>query len=857
MPRPSGTVSFVFTDIQGSTHLWEHQRAAMQRAFRRHEEIVRSAMAAHGGYVYKMIGDAFQVAFATAKDALLAALEAQKNLHAEKWDENITEIKVRMALHSGVTEERGDDYLGPVLNRVARLLNTGHGGQVLLTDVVYQLVRDDLPEGITLHYLGEYRLKDLIQPENVYQATGPGQLHDFPPLQADGARHQKLPAQSTPFIGRDAELARIHEMLGDPACRLVTVLGMGGSGKTRLAIRAAEESLEFTNGVYYCGLEHVDSVQGLILAIAEAVNLPLISQPSGSITAENTRLQVCQFLSGKNLLLVLDNFEQLVFCADLVGDFLDTAVEFKIIVTSRHRLNLPGEWVMEIGGLSYPAFQSNEPLEGFSAVQLFVKTAERNSFFHFAPDDWSAIVRICRFLEGIPLGLEMAAAWTRTLSCAEIAEEIERDQDFLATSWRGMPDRHQSLRSVFDHSWRLLSGTEQAVFSRLSIFQGGFNREAALVVAHASLASISAFVDKALVRRISSGRFEIHPLLRRYSAEKLSANPATMVETHSRMADYYTGWLISENEKLISKDYLIGLAAIRGEIANIQVSLEWMVKQVDVERLSRILPAWILYQVMNDRRFEMQEASRLIVDLINQLRPRITTPDSLDAILLALAYSAVRFFCMDVPALKLMETYQIESIRLIKSIPDHIDKPFALLLNCTGPGTLSPTEMAEYCYECIRLFDQFANPWGSAMAYLALGDSYTFASWTPDEARAAYTRSLHDFTHLESEWGRALCISGLMYLESKAGNLEESYQHGKTCLEIFAEMGSFERMVSIRQNLAEISEQLGNVYEAAGFYQANLAHFVRRGDEAIKLHYQTKLAELTGKTGLDLQPGLF
>ncbi len=843
--KPIGTVTFVFTDIEGSTHLWEHKKEAMKHAFHRQEEIVRSAMAAHDGYVYKMIGDAFQVAFATASKALQAAVEAQRNLHKENWDSSIGEIKVRMALHTGVTEERDNDYVGPSLNRVARLLSAGHGGQVLLSEAVYQLVRDDLPSETALQYLGEYRLKDLIQPERVYQLSSPGLLAKFPPLKAESTRLVLLPVQTHPFIGREVELAHIARLLNDLGCHLVTLLGIGGSGKTRLAVQAAEEAQGFKDGVIFCSLENVESVLGLILAISEAVNLILYFYAGKTIDAEGARAQLFQYLADKQLLLVLDNFEQLVFCADLIWKLLDSAPDVKIMITSRQRLNLPGEWVLEVGGLAYPDIATIEPLEAFSGVQLFISTAERSGSFHPSQEDWLAIQRICQLLEGIPLGLEMAASWTRTLSCIEICDEIERNQDFLVTSWRGMPERHQTLRSVFEHSWRLLSENEQAVFSRLSIFVGGFNREAALMTADASLSLIGAFVDKALVRRISSGQFEIHPLLRRYAAEKLSADQIKYSDARSRMANYYTDWLSNVNNTLRGSGQLAGLAAIRMEIANLHETLECLVSNVDVERLSRVLPVWILYHVMNDRKLEMLESSRMIVGLVDRLRPQITTLNSLEAGLLALACATVRFFCNDVWEQPLVEPYLRESVNLIKDIPDNQNKAYALLLNGIGYSSLDSTETIALAKQSARLFDQLGDPWGSGMALLAVGDANTFAILVPDDARSAYTRGLLEFTRLGGEWGRALCLAGLMYLESRVGNFQESLKYGHACMLILGEMGSFERMAQIRHNLADTSEKMGCIPEAIGYYQDNLEHFTRRGDKAAQHFYQNKLAELT------------
>ena len=247
--RPTGTVTFLFTDIEGSTRLWEHQADLMQAAFQRQEATMRNAIAAHGGYAYKMIGDAFQAAFQTAPAALHAALAAQRALKDEPWGA-IGEIRVRMALHTGVVEERGDDYVGPVLNRVARLMSAGYGGQILLTATTRELVQDVLPADVTLRDLGQHRLKDLIRPEHVYQVVVPDLQADFPALKAIDARPNNLPGQLTGFIGRETELRSLKNLLSDGTNRLVTLVAPGGMGKTRLAVEAAGQMYQnYAQGV--------------------------------------------------------------------------------------------------------------------------------------------------------------------------------------------------------------------------------------------------------------------------------------------------------------------------------------------------------------------------------------------------------------------------------------------------------------------------------------------------------------------------------------------------------------------------------------------------------------------------------
>lgn len=843
-PRPTGTVTFVFTDIEGSTHLWEHQKDEMQRAFDRQEAIIRSAMAAHGGYVYKMIGDAFQVAFSTAPQALAATLQAQRALHAERWGDEIGELKVRMALHAGVTEEREDDYVGPALNRVARLLGAGFGGQVLVSQAVHDLLRDDLAQGVSLRYLGEYHLKDLVQPERIYQLVAEGLPDDFPPLKAVDARMVRLPAQTTPFVGRETELGNIQAMLDDPACRLITLLGIGGSGKTRLAIRAAELCRGFRDGVSFIALAQATTLDDLVLAIAEGVNLTLHTLTGIPLSFENARLQLFQYLAGKNFLLVLDNLEQLTAHTPLLAELLDAAPMVKMIVTSRQRLNLPAEWVLELGGLSFPSNLEGESLAGYPAVDLFLKTAERNAGFIPTADDWHAILRICQFIEGIPLGLEMAATWTKMLTCQEIAAEIEQNLDFLSATWRGMPERHRTLRAVFEHSWRLLTEVERTVFSRLSVFCCSFSREAALQVAGASLPMLSDFNDRSFLRRTAAGRFEIHPLLRRYASEKLAADPVVQAQVRARAAIFYAEWLAGMFEKLKGAEQLTALITLRREAPNLNSAMGWLVEQVDCARLAVTLPAWILYHVMNDQRLEIFKAGQIFLDAIERLRPRAVDPDAPETALLALSLAAAHYFRVDARNPGAMQSYVEESLSLVERIPDSMEKAYALLLDCIGPSHSPIERVQEMCRQSVALFERLNEPWGAAMAHMITGDLNCFVNFDAEKCRAAYTAAVEGFTSLGCDWGRALCMTGLTYLERQLDRPEEAYQLGRASLEIYDQLGNYERMAPLRDYLGMLAESWGQHAEAHQLYEANLAYYIQRGDEGAQRVYRERLARL-------------
>src|SRR5579859_1028258 len=326
------------------------------------------------------------------------------------------------------------------------------------------------------------------------------------------------PAFPTPFIGRVPELEQIASLLANPACRLLTLVAPGGTGKTRLAQQAAEaNAAAFSKGVYFVPLAAQNSAEFLVPAIASGLEYRFAGPA-------DPKEQLLHYLCDQHLLLVLDNFEHLLDGAGLVSEILAGSPGVKVLATSRERLNLQPEWVFEVRGMSYPRPDevNRGPLEGYSAVELFVQSARRAwTGFAMSESDVPSVVRICALVAGLPLALELAATWVRTLSCAEVAQEIERDLGFLTTSQRDVPERHRSLRAVFDHSWRLLAADEQRVLRRLAVFRGGFGREAAEQVAGASLPLLAALLDKSLMSRNAAGRYDLHELIRQYLGEQL------------------------------------------------------------------------------------------------------------------------------------------------------------------------------------------------------------------------------------------------------------------------------------------------------------------------------------------------
>ena len=373
------------------------------------------------------------------------------------------------------------------------------------------------------------------------------------------AQHHNLPVSLTPFVGRQEELTRLAAILANPACRLLTLVGPGGIGKSRLAIRAARLQLgTYLDGVYFVSCVATASVELLPATIAEALNFTFHGPT-------DPKEQLLNYLRQKEMLLVIDNFEHLLAGAELLLELLRGAPPgLKLLVTSRERLNVPPEWLFEVAGLSVPpdclASGAAEDLETYDAVALFLQAVRRlqPDFSPSGPAE-SRVGCLCRLVQGMPLALELAAPWVRTLTCAEIVQEIERDLDFLTGSRRDAPDRHHSIRAVFDHSWRLLSAEEQRVLAGLSVFRGGFQRQAAHQVAGASLATLSALVDKSLLRFNPLGRYDLHELLRQYAFERLGETAGAKESALARHSQYYLEFMHQQTHPLHSHQQSLAL----------------------------------------------------------------------------------------------------------------------------------------------------------------------------------------------------------------------------------------------------------------------------------------------------------
>ncbi|MBX3085800.1 MAG: helix-turn-helix domain-containing protein [Anaerolineae bacterium] len=383
-----------------------------------------------------------------------------------------------------------------------------------------------------------------------------------------------IPSQSTPFLGRETELAQIADRLTDPHCRLLTLIGLGGTGKTRLAVQAAAARTgDFADGVYFVSLAPVGSSALIVAAIASVLQLSFYGQ-------EDPKRQVVNFLRGKHILLVMDNCEHLLDGIGLLTDLLADSLRVKILATSRERLNLHEEWVLQVEGLSFPAQKTNEEIGRYSAVELFVQTANRLQHTFSLEGNQDAVIDICQAVEGMPLGIELAATWLRVMPCHQIAAKIRQNANFLATSVRNVPDRHRSLRAVFEHSWKLLSDDECSALMKLSVFRGGIDPDAAEQVARAHLSLMAGLVDKSLVRLNAIGRYEMHELLRQFATDKLRDSHEGAEAQHFH---YFLALAEQIERRLFGPQHMVSMDRLEIEHDNFRAALGWALAAGEAE----------------------------------------------------------------------------------------------------------------------------------------------------------------------------------------------------------------------------------------------------------------------------------
>jgi predicted ATPase/class 3 adenylate cyclase len=602
---PTGVVTFVFTDIEGSTERWDRYPTAMAAAVRRHDALVRAAIVANGGYVFKTLGDAFCAAFQRPEDAIVAMLDAREALAAEDFSA-VDGIRIRAAIHSGTADEREGDYFGPVVNRVARLVAIGHGGQVLVSGTTAALVGAGIPSRATLRDLGEHRLKDLTQSENVYQLDASEDARDFPPLRSLDVLYNNLPLQITSFVGRETEVADVAALLAEH--RLVTLVGSGGVGKTRTSLQVAAELASTPKyGVWFVELAPVSNGDYLPATVAQAMGISL--PPGGESLANLVRA-----LHKTNALLVFDNCEHVIDAASrVIAEVLRRCPDLRILASSRQALGIAGEATYRMPSLGFPTEGQTGTLTAaaaieFPAIALFVARATAADH-RFALDDENApaVAEITRRLDGIPLALELAAARVKILRPRQIRDRLGERFRVLTGGSRAALPRQQTLRALIDWSHDLLDAREQTLFRRLGIFAGDFVLDAATAVGSGDgLDDVECFdvlaslVDKSLVLAEPDGdafRYRLLESTREYARERLDAageREATATRhLHSLRDRFVTAF--ERYQRTARSDEIVSL--LGAELEDVRAALQFSLDHEDevtsgAELLAAIGTSW-------------------------------------------------------------------------------------------------------------------------------------------------------------------------------------------------------------------------------------------------------------------------
>ncbi|HEX9036839.1 MAG TPA: adenylate/guanylate cyclase domain-containing protein [Ktedonobacterales bacterium] len=615
---PTGTITFLFTDIEGSTRLLQRLGPDYAQALREHQALLRAAFTAHGGAEVDTQGDAFFVAFPTAPQAVAAAAQATRALAEHRWPEGAT-LRVRIGLHTGAPQLVGDHYVGLDVHRAARIAAAGHGGQILLSAATRELVAHALPPSVTLRAVGAHRLKDLQEPEPLYQVVAPGLPASFPPLKTLDTHQHNLPLEPTPMLGREEQLAALCALLRRADVRLVTLTGPGGIGKTRLAVQVAAELIEdFADGVWFVRLSRLSDPALVIPTIAQTLGLQEQgSQPFGEILRAH--------LAEKRLLLVLDNFEQVLGAVKEVAGLLAASPGLRVLVTSRQPLHLRGERVYAVPSLPLAMPQHLPPLEQmtqYAAVALFVERAQAaRSDFTVTSANAPAIAEICARLDGLPLAIELAAARVRVLPPEALLGRLASQLTLLTGGARDLEERQQTMRAAIAGSEDLLAPEERPLFRRLAVFVGGATLEAVEAVCVAPegaepleldpLEGLSTLVEQSLVQQREEGggepRFGMLRVIREYALERLEASGEA-----DALRQAHAGYFLARTQRLIqdasATPQRLGEArqSLRGERDDLRAVLDWArtegKRTVGIRLMAALARFWIEYWHVSEAR---------------------------------------------------------------------------------------------------------------------------------------------------------------------------------------------------------------------------------------------------------------
>jgi predicted ATPase/class 3 adenylate cyclase len=826
---PCGTITFLCTDIVGSTQRWEQHPDAMRIALARHDALLRQTVAAHDGVVFKSGGDGVFAAFARAPDALAAAVAAQQALLAERW-EVTSPLHVRMVLHTGIAEERDGNYFGPPLHRAARLLAVGHGDQILLSRATQELICDALPSDIRLQDLGTHRLKDLIRPEHIFQVVAPHLPTDFPPLRSLDIRPHNLPAQLTPLIGRLEEITEVCDRLRGDSVRLLTLTGPGGTGKTRLALQVAAELLDdFADGVFFVDLAPmsdpalVGSTIAATLGVQENGEQPLLE-----------RLKA--YLHSKQLLLFLDNFEQIVEAAPLVEELLVAAANVKVLITSREVLHLYGEHEFTVPPLAVPDLTRLPPLDRLSqydAVRLFIERAQAaKSDFMVTNANAPTAAEICHRLDGLPLAIELAAARSKLFAPDALLARLNNRLQVLTGGARTLPVRQQTLRNTIAWSYELLDTSEQILFARLGVFVGGCTLEAAEAICNtdddlgiAVLDGLAALIDKSMLRQeqreAGEQGFTMFETIREYALEQIAAR-GELAEMQRYHATYYSKLAERAELALGGAQQTAWYARLEIENDNIRAALRWALAHDALHMAMQLGGSlgqfWHIHSHISEGRHWLEQL----------LARASATPSLPHAKLLFWDGVLAQAQCDYAQASKRFE----ESLALRRQAGDRLGMAGALSrLGMVAQVRDDPGKARRLFEESLALNRELGNTRGTGWEVLHLGELSLLWNHGPAAAQAQFEESLNNLRAVEDTFGIALALRSLGDVHFYAeGNLVAARTRYEESLKLIKELGDRWGIGEAYQILALVALEQNELGQAAGHLTASLECARELGD---------------------------
>lgn len=772
---PTGTVTFLFTDVEGSTQLLQQLQDDYARVLEQHHRILLDAIAAHNGQVVDTQGDSLFAAFPRALDAVNAAYAAQRALVKHDWGEGVA-IRVRMGLHTGEPSIAGDHYVGIDVHRAARISAAGHGGQVLLSETTHALVKNDLPEGVTLRDLGEHRLKDLRTPKHLYQLVASGLPADFPPLRSLDARPNNLPIQITSFVGREKEIRELKELVSSR--HLVTLAGSGGSGKTRLSLETAGELLDrFRDGVWLVELAPLSDPVLVPQAIATTVG---VQEQAGRPILD----LLIDYLKPRQLLLILDNCEHLIqACADLADKLLHACPNLKILVSSREALGIAGEITYRVPSLSLPdprqhqshSIQALDALMQYEAVRLFADratTALPN--FSVTPHNAASVAQVCQRLDGMPLAIELAAARVKGLAVEQIAARLDERFRLLTGGSRVALPRQQTLRATIDWSYALLSDQERVLLQRLSVFAGGWTLEAVeQVCAGEGLDEFEVtdlllrLVDRSLLvveGQENEARYRLLETIRQYAREKL-LDSGQGERVRKQHLTFYLTLAQETSPKLLGAEQVQALTLFEQEHDNFRAALRSAIESNAVE------PGLALAVALRDfweTHGYVAEGRAWLTEIL--AHGDASFSDSQRAVAL---HNLGRMALNEADLSAAREHYQ-GSLELSRALNDK--ESIAFVLNGLGNIAIGSGE-----YEAARIFfleglvlrRELGDEYGVGNTLFNIG-TLEWRLGHLEEARSLFEQSLTVSQSLGDEYGGLFTDLFFAYIDLDSGNLERA-----------------------------------------------------------------------------------